>query len=123
MLTWWPIAQPLLRAVQGDTFWEPYLKALQTVESLPFSIHLAILVEPYLQFILEGRKTVESRFSAKRCAPFERVRPGDVILLKRSSGPIVGLCQVAHAWFYSLDATTWTFIQERFAEAICAQSL
>jgi len=33
----------------------------------------------------------------------------------------MGLCQVADAWFYQLDPTSWKTIQEEFAQAICAQ--
>jgi len=63
-------------------------------------IHLAVLVEPYLSLILDGKKTIESRFSINRHAPFEQVQRGDVLILKRSSGPIEGLCTVSDAWFY-----------------------
>jgi ASC-1-like (ASCH) protein len=121
MLSWRPIVPSLMTAVQHDEFWRDYLAGLHGSEAPSFEIHLAIFVEPYLQFILEGRKTIESRFSTRRFVPYERVKKGDVILLKRSSGPIVGLCQVANVWFYDLDPTSWAIIRERFAEAICAQ--
>ena len=52
-------------------------------EPSPFSVHLAILLEPYLQYILDGTKTVESRFSKNRIAPYNMVEPGDVVLLKK----------------------------------------
>src|ERR1700686_1163065 len=66
-------------------------------------IHLAVLVEPYLSLILDGKKTIESRFSTNRHAPFEQVQRGDVLILKRSSGPVEGLCTVSDAWFYQLN--------------------
>lgn len=43
-------------------------------------IHLAILTEPYLEWILSGKKTVESRFSIHRVPPFGVVSPGDAFL-------------------------------------------
>ncbi|SRR6266702_8579539 len=107
--------------LHGDTFWEGYLNQVTGRHYFPFALHLAVLVEPYLQFILDGRKTVESRFSTRRFPPYKSVQRGDVILLKRSGGPIMGLCQVADAWFYQLDPTSWKTIQEEFAQAICAQ--
>jgi hypothetical protein len=67
---------------------------------------------------LDGKKTIESRFSVNRHAPFEQVQKGDVIILKRSSGPIVGMCKVADAWFYHLDPDSWSEI-ERYASALC----
>jgi hypothetical protein len=111
----------LQAAILGDTFWEPYLSPLAAWDSAPFGVHLGILVEPYLQFVLEGRKTIESRFSARRCAPYMRVRRGDIVLLKRSGGPVVGICQIAHVWFYRLDPQSWRDIRTEFAQALCAQ--
>lgn len=116
-----PLANELQAELQGDSFWESYLKPLGENDSTPFSLHLGIFVEPYLQFILEGKKTIESRFSTRRFAPYNQVNKGDVILLKRSSGPIVGLCQVTHCWFYQLDPDSWKTIKHDFAQAICAQ--
>ena len=81
-------------------------------------VHLAVLVEPYLSLILDGKKTIESRFSQNRQTPFERVFPGDILLLKRSSGPIEGLCIVSDSWFYRLKPETWTEI-EKFRQALC----
>lgn len=63
--------------------------------------HLAILNEPYLSLILGGHKTIESRFSRRRCAPYERVRAGDILILKESSGPIRGVAVVEDAKFFS----------------------
>jgi hypothetical protein len=82
--------------------------------AVPTAIHLAVFVEPFLQFVLDGTKTVESRFSTNRCAPYQSVRRGDVLLLKRSSGPIVAVAEVAQVWFYELDPSSWTMINRRF---------
>jgi|HubBroStandDraft_5_1064220.scaffolds.fasta_scaffold177056_1 hypothetical protein len=81
-------------------------------------IHLAVLVEPYLTLILEGKKTIESRFSLTRQAPFGRVFQDDILILKRSSGPIEGMCRVADAWFYRLQPDSWKEI-DRLAKALC----
>lgn len=105
---------------RGHPFWEQYLTELSS-DTPSFAVHLAVLVEPYLRFILEGRKTVESRFSSKRIAPFNSVNKGDVVLLKRSSGPIVGICQLQNCWFYQLDPRTWSEIRAQYTKALCAQ--
>jgi hypothetical protein len=81
-------------------------------------IHLAVFVEPYLRFVLEGKKTVESRFSLNRHAPYEQVHNGDLLVLKKSSGPICGLCRVSHVWYYRLDPSSWAEI-EGHAAALC----
>lgn len=57
--------------------------------------HLVVLREPYLSRILDGTKTMESRFTKKRIAPFGRVEPGDVLFLKESAGPLRGMAIVS----------------------------
>jgi len=69
----------------------------------PHKIHLAVFVEPFLTFVLEGRKTVESRFSIHRRPPFGCVRSGDLVLIKESGGPIVAMAEVSRVWYYQLD--------------------
>ena len=105
----------------GNPYWEKRLSHLTSGLAPTYDLHLAILVEPYLQFVLEGIKTVESRFSTRRYPPYQRVKIGDVILLKRSSGPIVGICEVSGVWFYRLDPSSWALIRTEFTQALCAQ--
>lgn len=50
--------------------------------------HLAVVAEPYLSAIIDGRKTIESRWSKRRTPPFGRVQPGDLLLLKEVAGPL-----------------------------------
>lgn len=84
-------------------------------------VHLGVFVEPFLEAILDGRKTVESRFGVHRCAPFDRVQAGDIILLKRSGGPVVGIAVAGEARYYQLDAVRLGEIRERFASKIYAE--
>lgn len=114
------IADIILPSIK-DKFWQERLNTFLLNEHNPNSIHLAVFVEPYLQFVLDGRKTIESRFSSHRCAPYQKVQDGDILLLKRSSGPVVGLCEVTSVWFYHLDPESWKTIKREFAEALCAQ--
>jgi hypothetical protein len=51
-------------------------------------VHLAIMREPYLSYLLGGSKTIESRFSVNRVDPFDRVSAGDLVVLK--AGDVVG---------------------------------
>ncbi len=85
------------------------------------ALHLAVFVEPYLSFLLDGSKTVESRFSARSIAPHGRIAEGDVILLKPASKPIVGWCRAGTVWDYELDPSSWSEIQDRFAGPLRAQ--
>jgi hypothetical protein len=60
-------------------------------------MHLAIFNEPYLTLILEHKKTLESRFSINRCAPYQEVSAGDIVVLKVSGGPVMGLATIGSA--------------------------
>jgi hypothetical protein len=84
----------LKKEVGGDASWRRYLNHFDLEEPIPYGIHLAVFIEPYLQFILDGQKTVESRFSANRSAPYQQVGKGDVVLLKRTGGPVMGVGSV-----------------------------
>lgn len=37
------------------------------------NIHLGIFSEPYLTYMLEGKKTVESRLSKNKIAPYNQI--------------------------------------------------
>ena len=57
--------------------------------------HLVILKRPYLEAILAGRKTIESRFTKTKRAHFGRILPGDKLFLKESSGPVCATAEAA----------------------------
>lgn len=104
----------------GDQSWWDYLNMALGNDVSPIGIHLAIFVEPYLTYILEGRKTVESRFGVHRTPPYGQAASGDIILLKRSGGPIVGVCRVTDVWYYCLDPVSWNVLRKEFTDALCA---
>jgi hypothetical protein len=83
-------------------------------------VHLGIFNQPFLDLILSGRKTIETRFSRNRIDPYEAARKDDLLLLKQSSGPVVGLCLLDHPGYYELDEAARKLIPERFGEQICA---
>lgn len=52
----------------------------------PAKLHVAVLKRVYLAAIVDGSKTVESRLSVNRVAPFGVVREGETILFKACGG-------------------------------------
>jgi dephospho-CoA kinase/ASC-1-like (ASCH) protein len=64
------------------------------------NVHLAIMIEPYLSFVMKGKKTIESRFSQRRISPFMQVSKGDVIMLKKSGGTIVGVFEATKIHYF-----------------------
>jgi len=85
------------------------------------NVHLAVFAEPFLGFLLAGQKTVESRFSVHRHAPFGCVRAGDIVLVKESGGPVVAIAEVSEVWYYELDANARHVIRSRFGRQLCVE--
>lgn len=109
----------LLEHVHGHSFWLTYLSdAVDPFSSI--GIHLAIFAEPYLSMVLSGKKTIESRFSRNRCAPYGEIGDGDIILIKEVSGPICGVTLARRTWCYDLVAEPIERIRSRFGAGICA---
>ena len=115
------LVSALKSSTEGHQFWEPYLRKLSSSEPMPFSVHLAVLWEPFLSYILDGSKTVESRFSRHRIAPYQAVERGDVVLLKKTAArSISAVCMVSGVWFYQLDAASLAEIKRGFSRALRA---
>ena len=86
------------------------------------SIHLAIFVEPYLTYILSGKKQIESRFSKNNLSWFCKVKSNDILILKQSAGPVVGLCRVKKVWNYEINSDVWEMIISKYTKALCIDS-
>lgn len=65
------------------------------------AVHLAVMVEPFLSFVLDGSKSIESRFSSVKVPPFQSVESGDVVLLKQAAGPIVAATLALDVWSFN----------------------
>ncbi|MCB1103419.1 MAG: ASCH domain-containing protein [Opitutaceae bacterium] len=100
--------------INGNAFWKARFESLVSKSGSTPRVHVAVFVEPYLQYIFNGTKTVESRFSVNRCAPFEQAAEGDIVLLKQSGGQLIGICQISHKWYYNMDPSKWKTIRDRF---------
>ena len=109
-------------SLHDDPFWSPFFRDRDLQERSDWALHVAVFQEPFLTYVFEGRKRVESRFSRNQVAPFGEVHTGDVIALKRVGGPIVGICLASTTWSYRLDPRTWSQIRERFAPLLCAEN-
>jgi hypothetical protein len=109
----------LLRQVDGHHFWLSYLSDAARPTSR-VGIHIAIFVEPFLSMVLSGEKTIESRFSRKRCAPYGVIGDGDVILLKEVAGPICGIALARRTWCHDLISIPIGRIRDRFGAGIRA---
>ena len=83
-------------------------------------VHIAVMAQPFLDRVLDGSKTVESRLSRVRAAPYNQVAAGDLVLLKH--GVIVGCFTVAWAKFFDLADTGLATITAGYGNAIQADA-
>ncbi len=84
------------------------------------TVHLAVMVEPYLSYILEGRKSIESRFSKHAIAPYCQIGADDLVLLKLTGGPVLGCFTARQVEFVTLHPAELDRLRRNYSEAICA---
>lgn len=86
------------------------------------TLHLAILQPPYLDLIVDGTKTIESRFNTKRAAPFGKVAVGDLVLLKETGKPVTNYFFAGSALSLDLNEVPIGYVREQYGAAIQAQN-
>ena len=79
--------------------------------------HLAIMRKDWglLPKILNGQKKIESRWGVNRCAPWGKVKVGDMIYFKNSGEPVTVVTEVSKVLeFENLDKTKVREIFEKY---------
>lgn len=85
------------------------------------SVHLAIFSTNYINKILSGEKSIESRMSHFRICPFEKVNSNDIVIMKESSGPILGAFSVHQAFSYIVSGVDeFVELKNKYSDAVCA---
>lgn len=83
------------------------------------SHHLAILKKPYLDAILDGRKTVESRLYRTNHKWLKQVSAGDILFLKISSGPVTATAEISYVkHFDNLTTEQITELKRKYNQHI-----
>ena len=83
-------------------------------------VHVAILRRPYLDLILAGRKTVESRLTRTAMPPYRAIAPGERVFLKQSAGPFMATAVATHAEFHEgLTPAKVGALRRRLDTAVC----
>lgn len=83
------------------------------------SIHLAIFSGPYFDYILKGIKTYESRFTKNKMLPYKRVKPNDIIIVKESSGPVVGYFYAGDCLFFDFQHDDINEVFKKYKKSLC----
>lgn len=80
--------------------------------------HIAILKEPFFSMILNGTKTIESRWSMHKIAPYNKVNVGDKILLKQTGKDVTATAVVKKVKFYVLTPQKVEEIRLKYGKEI-----
>lgn len=84
------------------------------------SIHLAIVNEPYLKYILQGKKTIESRFTKNCVSPYKKISPNDIVLMKRAGQSVGAYFIVSNVIYFESTPEVLNNLKETYSEQICA---
>lgn len=82
--------------------------------------HIAILKQPFFNMILSGEKTIESRWSMNKVAPYNKVNIGDEILLKETGKDVTAIAEVKDIRYYELTPQIIEDIRIKFGKEIGA---
>ncbi|MDD4157739.1 MAG: hypothetical protein PHY08_14340 [Candidatus Cloacimonetes bacterium] len=80
--------------------------------------HIAILRQPFFDMILNGSKTIESRFSFNKVVPYEKVNIGDEILLKQTGKDVTAKAIVKDVEYYELNPKIVEEIRLKYGKVI-----
>ncbi len=81
--------------------------------------HLAIFDRETAEKILSGQKTIETRFSKHKIAPFGVISKGDLVYIKPSGEDIIGQFRVKKVIFFEgLEAEDNQILQKSWGEEI-----
>ncbi len=83
-------------------------------------IHLGIFCEPYLTYMSNGRKTIDSRFSKNKIAPYNKITKADIVIVKKSGGDVLGFFTIRDVLFFNLNTVSIDTIKSKYNRFICA---
>ncbi len=85
-------------------------------------IHIAVLLKPYLDLILAGKKTVECRLTIQARDPYHAIEAGERIYFKQSAGPYGAMAIADHVLFEdNLTPKRVREIQRDYNDLICGE--
>lgn len=82
-------------------------------------IHLGVFSEPYLTYMLEGKKTIESRFSKNKIAPYNQITKDDVVIIKKSGGDVLVYFTIKDVLFFDLKTVSIKEIKSKYNKQLC----
>ena len=85
-------------------------------------LHVAVLLKPYLDAVLDGRKTVECRLTIQPRVPYDAIEPGERIYFKQSAGPYRATARAEHIIFENdLTPKRVAQLQRDYNDLVCGE--
>ena len=81
--------------------------------------HLGIFTEPRLSYMMNHKKTIESRFSKNKISPYNRITRDDIVIIKKSGGEVLGYFTIKKITFYDLTVTDILSIKDKYEKELC----
>ncbi len=81
--------------------------------------HIAIFRQPFYDFVLNGQKTIESRWSMHKIAPYNKIKVGDTIFIKKTCDKISAKAVASDVKSFELTPTIVEQIREKYGKEIC----
>ncbi len=86
------------------------------------AIHVAILYRPYIEMILGGRKTIESRLTINACPPYGQIKLGERIFFKASGGHFMATAIAQKIEFFNkLYPQAVKQLYRQFNDRVCGE--
>ncbi len=82
-------------------------------------VHLGIFGQPYLTYMLDGKKTIESRFSKNKIAPYNKITKDDIVIIKESSGNVLGYFTIKDVLFFDLNVISIDEVKSKYNSRLC----
>lgn len=83
------------------------------------NLHLGIFSKAYLASILNGEKTIESRFSKNKILPYNKIKKDDIVFMKKSSGDIIAYFTIKEVLFFDLKVHSIEKIKKQYNDQLC----
>lgn len=84
--------------------------------------HLAIMQKGYIEKILSGEKTIESRFSIHRITPYRNISVGDKVYMQETGKPVTAVFEAGEVlFFHELSEEKVREIRLKYGKEICAE--
>lgn len=84
--------------------------------------HLAVMNKQTVEAILGGIKTIETRFSLHKIAPFGVISAGDLVYIKPPGEEIIGQFRVKKVFsFEGLDLSDLSYLRNLYGKEVVAE--